>query len=209
MSYKYFFNDYYEGKEIPSSESVNADKSQILHSMDCVLHMPDNFLGIFNSEDQCLQFMVTKEGAVTIDIPILKDGSYVGSKSKTTSLSECLALVEGLTGDEDFENVLTDETLADDQATEKDSKKPWWKFWLETLITDHPPKLATANPASLKPCEDSKRLQPWPNSVRHKTFLRWQKTTAKAKFSSLQNVVEMAKQHPDSFFIPSQEERAS
>jgi hypothetical protein len=129
MKYKYFYTDYCEDKEISGSEPWEADKSQILHSMDCVLHMPDNFIGILNSENQCLQFIVTKDRSVTIDIPIFKTGAYVGSKSKTTSLTECLALVEGLTGGEDFGNLLPDETFINDKPTQEETKKPWWKLW--------------------------------------------------------------------------------
>ena len=87
MSYKYFYADYCEGKEIDASDPWDAELSQIVHSMDCVLHMPENFLGIVNEADQTLQFVVEEDRTVTIDIPILEDGIYVGSKQKNTNLS--------------------------------------------------------------------------------------------------------------------------
>lgn len=110
MKYKYFYTDYTEGKSLPSTEAWEADKQQILHSMDCVLHMPNNFLGIINTKDECLQFYVNDDRSVSIDIPILENGIYLGSKSQDTSLERCLSLVESLIG-ESFIELLPDETF--------------------------------------------------------------------------------------------------
>lgn len=115
MKYKFFYSDFCEGKEILSSDAWDVELKDILHSMDCVLHMPDNFLGIVNDKNQTLQFMVKKDKTILIDIPILKNGEYSGSKQKDTALPECLELVKSLKGGEDFHALL--------------SNKPWWKFW--------------------------------------------------------------------------------
>ncbi|WP_299881290.1 hypothetical protein [uncultured Cocleimonas sp.] len=129
MKYKYFYTDYCEDKTISGSEPWEAEKSQILHSMDCVLHMPNNFLGILNNKDQCLQFMVQEDSSVLIDIPITENGVFLGSKSKAVSLADCLTLVQELEENQDFTNILPPESLEVHETANGKNKKPWWKFW--------------------------------------------------------------------------------
>lgn len=87
---RFFYTDYCEDKSIPSPEALEVSKEEVLHSMDCVLHMPGNFLGIIDGNDATLQFMVNDDRSIHIDIPTpTKRGSYV----KTGSLGECLELV--------------------------------------------------------------------------------------------------------------------
>ncbi|GLR69187.1 hypothetical protein [Agaribacter marinus] len=123
MSYTFFYTDYCEGKSIPSEEAWDVDLDDFIHSMDCVLHMPNNFIGLTNGAGQTLQFIVEDDSRVTIDIPILKDNEYVRSKRKTTELSVCLDLVKNLSGKEDFYKLLPEEQDLNDQG------KSWWKFW--------------------------------------------------------------------------------
>jgi hypothetical protein len=106
--YKYFYTDYCEEKAIDGSKPWDADVRQIAHSMDCVLYRPDNFLGIVNSKNQTLQFYVEKDLSITIDVPIVKGGEYIGSKKKKADLETCLQLVRNLNGTEDFLGLLQD-----------------------------------------------------------------------------------------------------
>jgi hypothetical protein len=102
MPLKFFYTDYCEGKSV-QTPMVWPGIGEILHSMDCVLHMPDNFCGIVNNQDQTLQFMVEKDRSLTLDIPILNEnGEYVGSYTKSTSLRECFEIVRALDENTDF-----------------------------------------------------------------------------------------------------------
>ena len=93
MPLKMFFVDYCEDKEIESKDARLATNDEILHSMDCVLHMPRNFIGVIDDNDVTLQFMVNDDKSVSIDVPApLERGSYV----KTTDLRDCLEIVKGL-----------------------------------------------------------------------------------------------------------------
>ena len=123
MKYRYFYADYSEGKEIPSGDAWEANLDQILHSMNCVLHVPNNFFGIVNSKEQTLQFMVEKDRTVTIDIPILEQGKYLGSKQENNSLNYCLEMVKNLSPDEDFLR------LVNSSLVNVEPPKPWWRFW--------------------------------------------------------------------------------
>lgn len=90
---RFFYTDYCEDKSIPSHEAWTASKDDILHSMDCVLHIPRNFIGIIDDQNVTLQFMVNDDRSIDVDIPSpARRGSYV----KTTSLDECLELVREL-----------------------------------------------------------------------------------------------------------------
>ena len=124
MKYRFFYTDYCEGKSIPGTEPWEVDKAQILHSMDCVLHMPDNFLGILNDKDQCLQFRVNKDRSIQIDIPILRNGLFAGSKTTIAPLRECLSLVSSLDGSEDFPKLLPEDTFDPDDTFQKSKPNP-------------------------------------------------------------------------------------
>ena len=93
MEYKVFFADYCEGKILDSKDARYAPLDEILHSMDCVLHMPNNFLGIIDADDATLQFMVCDDKQIFVDIP---QTSRKGSLTKTISLAECLDLVRNM-----------------------------------------------------------------------------------------------------------------
>ena len=93
MPLKMFFADYCEGKVLESEDARLATKPEILHSMDCVLHMPSNFIGIIDENDATLQFIVNDDKTVSVDIPVPAER---GSYARTTSLRECLEIVEGL-----------------------------------------------------------------------------------------------------------------
>ena len=123
MNYKYFYTDYCEDKEILGANPCEAELEQIIHSMDCVLHMPDNFIGIVNDKDQTVQFVVEKDNSITIDVPIVQNGKYIESKQKNTTLAECLAMVRSLVGTEDFYQLLPSESKS------LGTQKPWWKLW--------------------------------------------------------------------------------
>ena len=84
MKLKFFYSDYCEGKSVETPTVWLRDKDGILHSMDCVLHMPGNFCGVVNNRDQTLQFVVEKDYSVTLDIPVVNENrEYVGSYTKS------------------------------------------------------------------------------------------------------------------------------
>ena len=123
MQYKIFFTDYCEGKTLDSKDARAATKEEILHSMDCVLHMPDNFLGIIDANGTTLQFMVRKDRSITVDIP---DESKQGSYTKNASLADCLDLVRDLPAEISAANI---DGLAFMSWLPPAAEKPWWKFW--------------------------------------------------------------------------------
>jgi hypothetical protein len=106
MPFKFFYTDYCEGKSVETPMVWPREKDGILHSMDCVLHMPRNFCGIVNNRDQTLQFVVEKDRSVTVDIPVVNENcEYVGSYTKSTSLRDCLEIVRALDDDTDFTTI--------------------------------------------------------------------------------------------------------
>ena len=123
MNYKVFFADYCEGKILESGNARVATREEILHSMDCVLHMSDNFLGIIDSRGTTLQFMVNKDRTVTVDVP---DVSKQGSYSKVCSLSDCLDLVRQIPADISATDI---DGLTFNSWHPPAKEKPWWKFW--------------------------------------------------------------------------------
>jgi len=93
--FRFFYTDYCEGKTIPAE---NADqwyvtKEEILHSMDCVLHMPDNFLGVIDKYENTLQFAVNKDRSIHMEIPSPKE---FGSYGKEGTLEDALNVVRNL-----------------------------------------------------------------------------------------------------------------
>ena len=93
MAFKVFYSDYCEEKIIDSSDAFHASVSEILHSMDCVLHVPKNFIGIIDERDITLQFYVNDDKSILIDVPMPeKNGSFC----RAGSLQECLSIVKRL-----------------------------------------------------------------------------------------------------------------
>lgn len=123
MKYKYFYADYGTNKSIPATAASEAELEQIINRMISVLSKPDNFFGIINQHAQTLQFAVGHDDKITIDIPILEKGEYVGSLQKNTSLSACLALVRALPDNADFYQLLPRTSMP------SSNKNPWWRFW--------------------------------------------------------------------------------
>lgn len=99
---KVFFADYYEDKILDSKDARAATKEEILHSMDCVLHMPSNFIGVTDQHGVTLQFMVNDDRTIHIDVPVpAQGGSYV----RTASLKECLEMMRVLGDCTDIEEI--------------------------------------------------------------------------------------------------------
>lgn len=93
MAFRTFYSDYCEGKSIDGQNPVPQTLEEMVHSMDCVLHMPANFIGFVDRRNVTLQFVVNDDKSIDIDIPIPeRRGSYV----KTATLQECLGLVRSL-----------------------------------------------------------------------------------------------------------------
>ena len=105
MKYKIFFCDYCEDKILEPHEAIEIPIEDILHSMDCVLHIPKNFFGIIDEEDNTLQFIVNDDKSIVIDIPSAeKRGSY----TKNIELKDCIEIVRNL---ESIKNVVDSEEL--------------------------------------------------------------------------------------------------
>jgi len=91
--FKLFFADYSENKIVESKDARIATKSEILRSMNSVLHMPRNFIGVIDKDETTLQFMVNDDKTIHVDVPApTRTGSFV----KTAELRECLGLVSNL-----------------------------------------------------------------------------------------------------------------
>lgn len=102
VSWKVFFADYCEDKILESKDARAAAMEEILHSMDCVLHTPGNFIGVIDGGGVTLQFMVNDDGTIQIDIPAPRQrGSYV----KTGKLAECLDLLRNIGSNINVENI--------------------------------------------------------------------------------------------------------
>lgn len=123
MAYTFFYTDYVKDKEIPGTSPCEAEIEQILQTMHNVLQTPDNFFGIVNDKKQTLQFVVENDKSVSIDIPILNNGKYIGSKTEKSTLTTCIKLVQDLNGTEDFIKLIESDLEIDIP------KKTWWKFW--------------------------------------------------------------------------------
>ena len=92
MRYQYFFTDY-EGEEILADNEITASKEEIIQFMKQILLVKDNFLGIIDQNDLCIQFMVNQDHSILVDIPIPElDGSY----TKNTTLMGALQIVHEL-----------------------------------------------------------------------------------------------------------------
>lgn len=103
MTLKFFYTDYCEEKSVKTPSVWPRQIDGIVHSMECVLHIPGNFCGIVNDRGQVLQFFVAVNRTVTIDIPIVDGNSkYIGSYSKNASLAECLEIVKAVGDEMDF-----------------------------------------------------------------------------------------------------------
>ena len=106
MPLKFFYTDYCEGKSVGTPSVWPRQLDGILHSMDCVLHMPDNFCGIVNNRGQTLQFVVEANRTITADVPVLDGaGKYEGSYVRNGSLAECLQIVKALNEETDFTSI--------------------------------------------------------------------------------------------------------
>ncbi|RZG72125.1 hypothetical protein [Acinetobacter sp. WCHAc060025] len=92
MRYQYFFTDY-EGEEILADNEITASKEEIIRFMKQILLVKDNFLGIIDQNDLCIQFMVNQDHSILVDIPIPElDGSH----TKNTTLMGALQIVHEL-----------------------------------------------------------------------------------------------------------------
>ena len=93
MTFKLFYTDYTEDKHLRSDEAESATVEKIIDCMNKLLHEPDNFIGIIDSNDVMLQFMVEDNGTICIDAPIHE---RKGSFTKDADLSECIEIVTAL-----------------------------------------------------------------------------------------------------------------
>jgi hypothetical protein len=90
---KLFFTDYGDDESLDAADARVAGKDEILHTMESVLQVPRNFVGVIDENDGTLQFMVNNDKTIRVDLPFPEDrGSYV----KTCDLSECLDLVRSI-----------------------------------------------------------------------------------------------------------------
>lgn len=93
MTFKLFYTDYSEDKHLRSDEAEPITLEKIIENMNSLLHEPDNFIGIIDSNEAMLQFMVENTGTICIDAPIEE---RKGSFTKSTDLSECIEIVGAL-----------------------------------------------------------------------------------------------------------------
>ncbi len=122
MLYRVFFSDYCEDKHLPAEKAEASDVESILHSMACVLCVPNNFLGFKDSAGRTIQFVVNDDQSILVDVPMPDEG---GSYSMTTDLDACFALVRELDGNIDPKK----HSKLQYGSWEEANKTPWWRFW--------------------------------------------------------------------------------
>ena len=93
MKFKLFFTDYAQNKHVRSDYADPATLNEVISCMTLRLREPDNFVGIIDSDNVILQFMVEDDGTICIDAPI---DERKGSYSKHATLDECITLVKSL-----------------------------------------------------------------------------------------------------------------
>ena len=93
MKFKLFYTDYVKDQHLRSDEAEPATVENIIDCMNKLLHEPDNFVGIIDSDDVMLQFMVEESSEICIDVPI---HDRKGSFMKSTDLNECIGVVTAL-----------------------------------------------------------------------------------------------------------------
>lgn len=102
MNFKIFYADYAEDQHISSDEAQSASLVDIVECMHNLLAEPDNFIGLIDSNDVMLQFMVEEDGAILIDAPVNdRNGSFM----KSAKLSECIEVVRGLRATIEIEKI--------------------------------------------------------------------------------------------------------
>ena len=137
MQYQFFYEDYVEGKRIPSDKPVETDLGGFIHSMQCVLHSEGNFIGLVDGRGDTLQFIVNSgDESITLDIPKPEDG---GSYAMDGPLNYFVKIMQQI-NDEPFDQQI--KGLEFRSWSEPKPKqptgvlhgdpmyiKPWWKFW--------------------------------------------------------------------------------
>ncbi len=93
MKFKLFYTDYSNDKHVRSDDAQSATLEEIIDCMKGLLYEEDNFVGIIDSDDVMLQFMVEDTGKICIDIPI---HDRKGSFTRSTDLDECIQVVNAL-----------------------------------------------------------------------------------------------------------------
>lgn len=123
MPYHMFYCDYAEDEDVPAEEAIPADLETIIQRMDSVLRITENFVGMVDTNDVTLQFIVNDDYSIHVDIPIPKKR---GSYSKTLPLDACVELVKGIGSTIDPDSI---PGLIFESWQFASEKKPWWKFW--------------------------------------------------------------------------------
>ncbi len=80
---------------IAADGAIAKSVADILTLMDAVLTSPGSFVGLRDSKDVMVQFMVDEDGAICLDFPSPAErGSYL----KSTTLEVCKAIVREANG---------------------------------------------------------------------------------------------------------------
>lgn len=82
---------------------MKTEIESFIHSMQCVLNSPGNFIGPIDLRGETLQFYYNDDSTITLDIPKPSRG---GSFSINLTLGRCVQMVRGL-GDGLFEEQIT------------------------------------------------------------------------------------------------------
>ena len=89
-----FWCDYTTGEDVISDDAVRLSPEQVRGKLTAVLATPDNFLGLVDSDENCVQFLALDASTVLVDVP---DPQRRGSWATRATLDEVLELV-GLLG---------------------------------------------------------------------------------------------------------------
>ncbi len=95
MEYRVYYCDFDRDEEVAADGATPKSVPDILALMDRVLTSPGSFLGLMDSADGMVQFMVDDDGSIYLDFPSPKErGSYI----KHTDLETCKAIVREAKG---------------------------------------------------------------------------------------------------------------
>lgn len=61
----------------------------------------NNFIGFINSNDDTIQFVSLDEGNFLIDIPVIKNGVYAGSKQSILNKDQVTEMIRNFFSDDD------------------------------------------------------------------------------------------------------------
>jgi hypothetical protein len=90
LNYRFYYCDFTRDIEMPADGARTATVDEIAEIMSEVLREPGNYLGVFDSAGELLQFLVGDDGAIGVEFPDVERRGHYGRRA---SLAECLQIL--------------------------------------------------------------------------------------------------------------------